>query len=122
MAAAGDRIELRGLRLLATVGVLDHERSAPQPVEIDVDLVCDLAVADRTDDLGDTVDYGDVCARIDAIARSRPFALLETLAESIAAELLADDRVEAVEVSVRKLRPPVPQQIDTSGVRLHRTR
>ena len=33
-----DRIELRGLRLVGRVGVLDIERTQDQPLEIDLDL------------------------------------------------------------------------------------
>jgi dihydroneopterin aldolase len=52
--------------------------------------------------------------------------LLEHLAETIAAALVASDAVSsapvtAVQVAVRKLRPPVPQQLATSGVRITRT-
>ena len=51
------------------------------------------------------------------------FALLEALAERLAADVLAaDGRIDAVTVSVRKLRPPVAQQLATSGVRIRRAR
>jgi 7,8-dihydroneopterin aldolase/epimerase/oxygenase len=117
-----DRIELRGLRLLATVGVLDHEQVQAQPIEVDLDVAIDLAAAGRSDDLADTVDYGSLCARLEDVA-SRPRALLEAMAEQMAQAVLdADPRVAAVEVAVRKLRPPVPQQLATSGVRVVRAR
>ena len=50
------------------------------------------------------------------------FTLLERLAERVAEIVLADERVLAVTVAARKLRPPVAQQLTTSGVRLTRTR
>ena len=53
--------------------------------------------------------------------RERP-QLLERLAEKIAEAVLAHDRVQEVTVAVRKLRPPVPQQLATSGVRVTRRR
>jgi 7,8-dihydroneopterin aldolase/epimerase/oxygenase len=118
-----DRIELRSLRLTALVGVLPHERSQPQPVEVDLDAVCDLRPAGSSDDLDDTVDYGELCRRIEEVVTAGHVALLETLAERIAASVLdADPRIESAEVAVRKLRPPVPQQLATSGVRVTRSR
>jgi dihydroneopterin aldolase len=119
-----DRIELRGLRMAARVGVLPFEQSQDQPVEIDVDLVTDTAAAGVSDDLGDTVDYGAVCAAIEQHGvRAAPVALLERLAQRIADAVLAvDDRITAVEVAVRKVRPPVPQDLATSGVRIVRQR
>lgn len=118
----GDRIELRGLRLRATVGVLDHEQATPQPLEVDLDLHRDLSAAGASDDLADSVDYGAICATIEFLVERSRFALLEALAEAIAVEVLAEGTVEAVEVTVRKLRPPVSQQLDTAGVRIIRRR
>jgi 7,8-dihydroneopterin aldolase/epimerase/oxygenase len=117
-----DRIELRGLRVAAICGVLPEERERPQPLEVDLDLVADLSEAGGTDDLAATIDYGRVCADVDqVIAELRP-QLLERLAEKIAEAVLAHDRVQEVTVAVRKLRPPVPQQLATSGVRITRRR
>ena len=121
--AADDRIELRGLRLSAVVGVLPHERTTAQPLELDLDIVVDLAAAGASDELGDTVDYGALCQAVDdTVSRSR-FGLLEALAEAVAATVLGQDpRITGAVVAVRKLRPPVAQHLDTSGVRLTRHR
>lgn len=121
--ADDDRIELRGLRLAAVVGVLPHERSTAQPLELDLDVVVDLAAAGASDDLSDTVDYGALCQAVDDIVSGSRFGLLEALAEAVAATVLAQDpRIAAAVVAVRKLRPPVAQHLDTSGVRLTRHR
>ena len=118
-----DRIELRGLRLAGIVGVLAHEQAQPQPLEIDIDLVVDLAPSGASDALGDTVDYGAVCDSVERVVTGTSHALLERLAEDLAGTVLAlDGRLEAVVVAVRKLRPPVAQQLDTSGVRITRRR
>ena len=120
---ADDRIELRGLRLAGVVGVLPHEQTQPQPLEVDLDLHLDLAPAGSTDSLEDTADYGAMCDVAEQVVTGRSFALLEALAEELASALLAaDGRLDAVTVSVRKLRPPVAQQLSTSGVRITRSR
>src|SRR5664280_1607431 len=50
--AHGDQIQLRGLRVIGTHGVLPEEKSRAQPFEIDLDLTVDLtragAVAEAT--------------------------------------------------------------------------
>jgi len=121
--ALGDVIELRGLRLAGVVGVLPHEQSQPQPLELDLDISLDLATAGTSDDLGDTVDYGALCEAAEHVVTTTSYALLEALAEHVATILLeADPRIDAVTVSVRKLRPPVAQQLTTSGVRITRGR
>lgn len=116
-----DRIELRGLRLSAIVGVLPEERDRAQPIEIDLDIDVDLTAAGESDALDDTVDYGAVCDLIEAVVAGDQPLLLERLADRIAAGVLgADGRIDAVEVAVRKLRPPVAQDLATSGVRVRR--
>ena len=115
-----DRVELRGLRVLALCGILAEERVRRQPFEVDVDVYVDLAQAGHSDDLAHTVDYGALCSDIDRIATTEQFGLLERFATRISEVVLQVPGVSAVTVSVRKLRPPVPQQLATSGVRIHR--
>jgi dihydroneopterin aldolase len=119
---AADRIELRGLRLVGICGALPEERDRPQPLEVDLDVEADLSTAGGSDELGDTIDYGALCQAVaDVVAGGSP-QLLEHLATTIAdAVLAADAKVVAVTVAVRKLRPPVPQELATSGVRIRRT-
>jgi dihydroneopterin aldolase len=117
-----DRIELRGLRASGICGVLPEERERPQPLEVDLDIVADLSKAGRSDSLEDTVDYGAICSIVERVITTEGFNLLERLADRIAEVVLADDGVAEVEVAVRKLRPPVPQQLATSGVRITRSR
>lgn len=118
-----DRIELRGLRALGRCGVLPEEVTRAQPLEVDLDLRLSLAAAGASDDLTDTVDYGAVCAAVEATITAGHVQLLEHLAALLADAVLAvDGRIDAVELSVRKLRPPVPQHLASSGVRIRRAR
>jgi len=111
-----DRIELRGLRAVGTHGVLAEEQARAQPFEIDLDLDVDLGPAGRSDELTDTVDYGALAERVAAVVTGERHALLERVAERIAAEALADPRVRSVTVTVRKLRPPVPVDLAVAAV------
>jgi dihydroneopterin aldolase len=122
MPPTPDRIELRGLRATGICGVLPEERARRQPFEVDLDLELDLGAAARSDDLADTVDYGSLAEAVVAVIEQSQFELLEALGSAIAEAALADPRVEGVTVSLRKLRPPVPVDLASSGVRLHRVR
>ena len=115
-----DAIQLRGLRVVCIVGVLDEERVRPQPLELDVDLHADLRAAGRSDELHDTVDYGGVAQRVEDLCRAERAQLLERLAHVVAADLAGIDGVEAATVTVRKLRPPVPNDLASSAVRVTR--
>lgn len=121
--STADRIELRDLRVDAICGVLPHERTTKQPLSIDIDVEADLAAAGASDALDDTIDYGALTAEAERVATTLEPQLLEHLASAIADALLAcDARVDAVTVAVRKLEPPVPQRLATSGVRVRRAR
>ena len=122
-AGESDRIEIRGLRLLASVGVPDAERAQRQPLELDLDLEVGLGDAGASDAVADTVDYGTVAATVAGVIDDASVALLERLAELVAHAVLDHDaRCRAVTVAIRKLRPPVPHDVDTTGVRIRRTR
>ncbi len=122
MGSGGDRIQLRGLRVLGTHGVLPEEKSRSQPFEIDLDLAVDLARAAGSDRLTDTVDYGVVADTVAGIVSGpTSFELLEALAGAIAEASLATDlRITAVTVELRKLQPPLAVDIATVGVSITR--
>lgn len=116
-----DRISIGGLRVLGTHGVLAEERARAQPFELDLDLEVDLGPAARSDDLADTVDYAAAVDAARRVVAGGGFALLEALAQAVAEAVLADPRVVAVTVSLRKLRPPVAADLAWAGVRLRRS-
>ncbi len=118
-----DRIELRGLRVLGVHGALPEEQDRAQPFEVDLDVEADLSVAGASDRLADTVDYGAVTAVVAAVVGDERFRLLERLAERIASQVAdVDPRIRAVTVAVRKLRPPLPADLTSAGVRITRRR
>jgi dihydroneopterin aldolase len=115
-----DRIELHGLRVVASVGALPEEHERPQPLELDLDVEADLRVAGGSDRLEDTVDYGALCDAAVAVFDGH-IVLLEAVAERVAAAVrAADARITGVTVVVRKLRPPVPHDLATSAIRISR--
>ena len=117
-----DRIEIRSLRVLGTHGALAHERTSAQPFELDIDIETDFTRPTATDELTDAVDYAVVIASAVSIVEGSSFRLLEALGSAVATALLVDERIEAVTVSIRKLRPPVSHDVATTGVVVYRSR
>jgi dihydroneopterin aldolase len=122
VAVMPDVIEIRGLRVLGIIGVNPEERDRAQPFELDVDLEADLSIAGKSDDLADTVDYGLAVGVAERVVRTERHLLLERVAQRVADELLALDRVDSVTVTIRKVRPPLPQDVTTSAVTITRRR
>ena len=125
MSAFEDRLTLRGMRFEARHGVLDDEKVTPQPFEVDVVLGADLSAAAERDELGATVDYAALFDLVRAIVEGPPRDLVEALAGSIAAAVLAATDpalVDEVEVRVRKPKAPIEGAFETVEVALTRRR
>lgn len=101
-------------------GVLPEEQARSQPFEVDLRLEADLTVAAGSDRLEDTVDYSLVTEAVARTVELESYRLLEKLADRIAGICLSLRAVTAVEVTVRKLRPPVPVHVASIGVTLRR--
>jgi dihydroneopterin aldolase len=119
---APDRIALRGLRAVGYHGVYEHERQSGQDFVVDATLGVDTRPAAATDDLSRTVDYGSLAARLAGIITGEPVRLIETLAERLAEECLAEPAVTEVEITVHKPQAPVPVALDDVAVTISRAR
>jgi dihydroneopterin aldolase len=98
-----DRILLEGMVFHGRHGTLPAERELGQPFVVDVELSLDLRPAGLSDDLAQTVDYGEVHRLAREIVEGTPVNLTETVAERIAAAILGEHpAVEAVRVRVAK--------------------
>jgi len=117
-----DRIVLTGIRATGYHGVYDHERRDGQEFVADVALELSLAAAARSDDVVDTVHYGELAETVATILAGEPVNLLETLAQRIAAAALADGRVDAVEVTLHKPQAPIPVPFTDVAVTIRRER
>jgi len=118
-----DLIEIRGLRALGTIGVNPEEKDRAQPFEVDLDVHADLRAAGRSDALDDTINYGSIVIAAETVVETERHELLERVAQRIAEAVLdIDIRIEAVKVTIRKLRPPLPVDVATAGITILRAR
>jgi (5-formylfuran-3-yl)methyl phosphate synthase len=98
----GDRVFLRDFVLPVRIGAYAHERGKTQNVRFNVD--ARVRRADRlAEDMRDVVSYDLIADSIRMIAAQEHIALVETLAERIAALVLTHPRVTSVTVRVEKL-------------------
>jgi len=91
-----DAITLRGMRFHPRVGVLPHEASFPQPLEIDLTVWLGPSRA------GAPLDYRELYDLAAAVVAEGPLGYLEHIAESVAERALARRRVVGARVAVRK--------------------
>src|SRR5262245_26950123 len=102
-----DRICIGGLRVRGNHGDFAPERVTGQDFIVDATLWVDTAPAAAGDDLSLTADYGGVARRLAEIVAGPPVALIETLADRLAAACLAEPLVREAEITVHKPQAPV---------------
>ena len=117
-----DQILIRGISGIGHHGVFAHEREQGQPFSVDVRLDLDTTAAAGSDDLDDTVDYGQVANAVHALIVGEPVDLIETLAERIADACLQWPAVSRVRVTVHKPQAPIEVPFHDVEVRITRRR
>ncbi|WP_417510450.1 dihydroneopterin aldolase [Microbacterium sp.] len=117
-----DEIRLTGLTVFGRHGVFDHEREDGQDFTIDLRLLVDLSAAAASDDVTDTVHYGELAEKVAAVVAGDPVNLIEKLAQRIADAALGDERVHEVEVTVHKPHAPIPLTFADVSVTIRRAR
>lgn len=117
-----DLITLTGLRVRGHHGVFDFERLEGQDFIVDVTLGLDLAPAASSDNVADTVHYGELAGRLAEIIAGEPVNLIETLAQRLAEACLADARVAVATVTVHKPQAPIPHTFADVSVTVQRAR
>ncbi|MDQ0378749.1 dihydroneopterin aldolase [Amycolatopsis thermophila] len=117
-----DRITLTGLRVFGRHGVFEHEKRDGQDFVVDIVVWLDLAPAAASDDLRETLHYGELAQMAAEIVGGEPYDLIESVAGRIADEVLKDSRLSAVEVTVHKPSAPIPLDFADVAVTVHRER
>ncbi|WP_258869699.1 dihydroneopterin aldolase [Paracoccus thiocyanatus] len=98
-----DRIHLRDYILSAEIGAFQTERGQPQRLRFDIDVELASHVVGVNDEVDRILSYDILTGAVAAGLADRRYDLLETLAEKIAAQILAHPRAAQVSVTVEKL-------------------
>lgn len=117
-----DKLIAKGLSYSGCHGVLLEEKTTPQPFVIDLELWLDLHGAALYDDINRTVNYDHLHRDVGKIVEENCFNLIETLAETIAGQILANYPVKAVEITVYKPKAPVQGDFKYFAVKMIRFR
>ena len=112
---------LQGLRVECIVGIHQPERETRQSVILDIEMDYDFAAAAASEAIGDAVDYTGVASQVTELAERRGFQLIETMAEEMAALVLARfPQVQRVRLEIRK--PAAVPAAACAFVRVERAR
>ena len=116
-----DQIIIENLEIFGYHGVFEEEAFLGQKFIVNARLYLDTRQAGQTDDLTQSLDYGEVCQFIKKLVETERYMLIEKIAEGIASGLLLTyELLQKVEITVKKPWAPVRVHLDTVAVRIER--
>jgi len=95
-------IRLEGLSVFGHHGARPYEKEAGQRLEVDLELEPVDDRAERSDKLGDAVDYDALYRTVREVVEGRSYHLLEALAAATAETILERFQVRSVRVRIAK--------------------
>ncbi len=107
-----DHIALKGMRFHTLVGLLPHEESVPQPLELDLTVWLSLRQVGESDSPRALLDYRDLYSVVEQTVGTGHIKLLEALCEKVASKMLEFDGVRRARVAARKPHAPIAGPLD----------
>jgi len=113
-----DILYIRNLKVDAVVGIFSWEKRIRQPLHLDLEIALDIRKAAATDDIHYALDYKTVSTRLTQFISQSEWHLIETLAEKIAALLMAEFGVTWLRLTLSK--PAALPMADSVGLVIER--
>jgi FolB domain-containing protein len=107
-------IEIRGLAVMAHVGVPEQERKYAQRLLIDLRFAAVKQPEKLQDDLALTVDYDALSRRVNEIVEESSYRLIETLADELISVLMKEFFLRWMELTIRKFILPQTEWVSVS--------
>ncbi|WP_134678994.1 dihydroneopterin aldolase [Paracoccus ravus] len=98
-----DRIHLRDYVVSTEIGAFQTERGQPQRLRFNIEVDLRVHVSGVDDEVDRILSYDILTGAVATVLGDRRYDLLETVAEKIAAQVLAHPRAAEVRVTVEKL-------------------
>jgi 7,8-dihydroneopterin aldolase/epimerase/oxygenase len=118
-----DKIYINKMEFYGYHGVFAEENRLGQRFIVDLTVSLDLKKAGETDQLEDSVNYGELFQVCQTIVEGKPFKLVEAVAETIASAVLKEFPL-IVDVTVKLIKPdpPIPGHYQSVAVEITRRR
>ena len=115
-----DKIRILNLKILAKHGAYEFEKDKEGLFELDIEISTDLSMPGSSDDLKDTVNYGEAVSLITETFTEKDYNLVEAVGETICNRLLQQYPIQKVRIKIRKPHAPIMANLDTVEVELTR--
>ncbi|MFD6438532.1 dihydroneopterin aldolase [Peribacillus sp. NPDC060186] len=118
-----DKIFVNKMEFYGYHGVFPEETKLGQRFKVDLTVEADLAKAGKSDELEDSINYGELYEVCKSVVEGKPFKLVEAVAEEIASELLNKfSSIEKCTVKVYKPDPPIAGHYESVAIEIVRGR
>lgn len=118
-----DKIYVNQVEFYGYHGVFPEETRLGQRFVVDLIVETDLKKAGETDNLEDSINYGELYTVCKEVVEGKPYKLVEAVAEKLAGELLGRfPLISQLTVKVIKPDPPIPGHYKSVAVEITRGR
>ena len=101
-----DILSISELAVPATIGVYDWEKKIQQTLLFSLEIAIDTySISDRIED---TINYDQIVQNIKELCQNNSYALIETVANTVAREIKANFNIDHIKVTVCKPKA-IPQ-------------
>ncbi|WP_432454529.1 MULTISPECIES: dihydroneopterin aldolase [unclassified Agarivorans] len=115
-----DKVFIKQLTVLATIGAYEWEKQIKQKLLIDLEMAWDNRPAAAGDDLSLALDYASVSQAVSNLVGGEAHELVETVAEKVADLLIQQYAVPWLKVTINK--PGAVPFASSVGVQIERSR
>ena len=118
-----DKIFVNQMEFYGYHGVFPEENRLGQRFVVDLIIETDLSAAGLSDQLDDSINYGELYGVCKEVVEGEQYNLVETIAEQIASRVLTQfSNVQFCTVKVFKPDPPIPGHYKSVAVEIKRGR
>lgn len=111
-----DYIFINNLKVDCIIGILPHERENIQPLQISIELECDLKKAGYSGNLEDSINYADLANRVKDYTVQRKARLVEELGVELCDLILQEFKPKKVCITLNK--PLAVDNCDGVGIKI----
>ena len=113
-------IKINEIQLFGYHGLYQEEKENGQ--NFIVSLLIDIDYKDKSDKIENTLDYVDIIDQVKNVFSKKRYNLIETLAVEISENLMTNQKIKSLDISIKKESPPIDTKLNSVEVNLRKTR
>lgn len=103
-----ETVVVHNLEVLCKIGIWEWEQGQLQKVQLDLELGFDFSKVINSRRLEDTIDYGDLTRRVEALLQGKNFGYLEVVVEKVTDLVFESYPASSFEIRIRKITRELP--------------